>query len=138
MENPGPGSYNIRKESFDGSAAILLPRRPLTAGEEIPGPGSYKSDLLSSTKAPAFSIGRSVRYGEKVHGQPSPADYTPRVFLKTSPSYSIGSTSRDGHTYHIQQTPGPGAYNALDEVGTPKYSIRCRPSNSSHAKIPVI
>lgn len=138
MENPGPGSYNIRKESVDGSSAVLFPRRPMSAVVEIPGPGSYRSDSLNSTKAPAFSIGKSLRYGEKGPGQPSPADYTPRVFLKTSPSYSIGSTSRDGHLYSIQKTPGPGAYNSLDEAGTPKYSIRGRPGNSSHTQIPVI
>jgi hypothetical protein len=137
MENPGPGSYNIRKESLDGSSAIVVPRRPLTAGEENPGPGTYRSDSLSSSKGPAFSIGKSVRYGDKVQGQPSPADYTPRAFLKSSPSYSIGSTSRDGHIFHIQKTPGPGAYNGLDDVGTPKYSMRGRPSTQGQIEVPV-
>ena len=133
----------MSKESRDGNR-----------GGDVPGPGSYHSDLRQS--GPAYSM-RNKDQSRASESQPGPGAYEPSyIKSKTSaPSYKMGekpaynaSTNSPGPgAYEIKDhksktqawtmgnrhegprgeaPPGPGAYNVEPKGTAPAYSISCR------------
>ena len=97
-------------------------------GMPVPGPGTYTPVPVHRSVSPAYSIGRSTKLFEP--GQraktPSPADYRPKVPLRSTPSYAIGLTKR-----HLGQTvnpdfPGPGAYTPRQRDSAPQFSMKLK------------
>ena len=60
---PGPGEYSPYSNEHHGTSAIIIPRRPATAGKhkaDTPGPGAY-SGVKNSWDAPKWTIPKSLK-----------------------------------------------------------------------------
>mmetsp|Transcript_314 Transcript_314/g.298 ORF Transcript_314/g.298 Transcript_314/m.298 type:complete len:450 (+) Transcript_314:7-1356(+) len=132
MNNPGPGTYNVRKVDSD-----LLKNNAYKFGSEKqhretdftylhnPGPGNYEFDRSKVTNAaPKFSFGKDERATQGRPKTPGPGTYEAKPITgKDGPQISM-SFYRPLSSVP-QQSPGPGEYqpNLRNKLKSPEYRI---------------
>jgi len=126
---PGPGSYNVSRETSKKGFTITPRReRPKSAHIITPGPGTYDSGMnFFST---AYKIGNMKRVTVDTKEGPSCCDYSPFV-NDQSPKYTMG-TKYSMTERSFKKSPGPGEYTMNTWIGQgPKTSIRGRNFSAS-------
>jgi len=98
------------------------------SSDGVPGPGSYDKRFNNKLQYPSWSMGTSVRNGEKFDNVPGPGSYnSPGKLNAASPSYSVGvKLSQDIERF----SPGPGAYHSDKlrgkDMKSPSFSFRLK------------
>ncbi|CBZ52037.1 hypothetical protein NCLIV_018270 [Neospora caninum Liverpool] len=117
---PGPGAYSPRYLGDSSPQWGIGTQSRSRAGGvsklDVPGPGTYTlpSRLQES---PQYSMGSRGEQKRK-DNSPGPGAYNPRYPERDAGKYSFGvktAASRPGGT-----TPGPGAYNMIGDIASPK------------------
>lgn len=122
-DNPAPGSYDP-KISRPSSAAPVFgteKRRPVSASQSMPGPGSYS--IPNAREGPQYSMSaRNIRRGRESTPGPGQYNQKSKTVRENTPSFSMGKARR-GSKDMKNTFPGPGAYRSTGDLDGPKYGF---------------
>jgi hypothetical protein len=131
-DNPAPGTYDP-KPSRPSSAAPVFgseQRRPMSASQAIPGPGSYQIPSKVN-EGPSYSMSaRNVRSGR--NATPGPGQYNAKsgYARENTPAFSMGRARR-GSLEIRDGIPGPGTYSSTSRLEGPKYGFGSEPRDKN-------
>jgi hypothetical protein len=118
-DNPGPGSYEILKESAAPKFTIAS-KYDLSYSEAIPGPGQYETvKVASHKKSPSAVFGTSKKSVNRPRTGPGPADYGIEREMR-GPRFTFSRQKRN--MSKSEAFPGPGQYEIPHTIGTVKSS----------------
>ncbi|CAK85883.1 unnamed protein product (macronuclear) [Paramecium tetraurelia] len=154
---PGPGYYenastqqtisqNLKQSQIKGSIRSRA-KRFLAKSNQIPGPGSYKVDVVQhkhQVTQPPFMIGRT-RFDDKISETPPPGNYKvintmeERLIsrLVKAPLGQFGANDNRFKDSKME-VPGPGTYEIMDEERRNKYKNGLKGTASFLSHIPKI
>jgi hypothetical protein len=122
VNNPGPGNYNIDKNSRSAPAYSMSMKPKNKDDNWQPGPGMYNPNMNAArVSAEGTRIGTSTRpdltgaAASKI-SEPGPGQYTVHARGFENLAYSVGNSKRREHKKTSDSAPGPGAYNLKSTV----------------------
>ena len=127
IATPGPGKYN--SINLDIATSVMHPKysfgrekRTIDNNNENPGPGSYLYKEYVGKEGNKYSMGSKLE-SKSMELNPGPGQYEFNnydIILKKMPDIKIGKAQRFSNI--IQDSPGPGEYNEVDQLKNIKLS----------------
>ena len=121
IESPGPGQYNGNINNTNIHHPIFSfgkEKRVTDKINENPGPGAYKHLLYTGNEGKKISMGLKYK-SRSTESLPGPGHYQTEnynVVSKKLPDIKIGKAKRFLSNNSMIENPGPGQYNAIDNI----------------------